>query len=196
MDFEVIVAQLESTGLCVVPGFLSREELLSLRGDLDTLWRAGGFARAGTGKGEGNDVRDLVRRDQTFWLERACANPVQEMLWDKLDSIQRTLNRSLYMGLVEFEGHYAVYPQGGFYKRHLDCFHQDDSRMVSLILYLNEDWNPSDGGQLRIYQGQSHTDVEPRSGTLVLFLSRDTEHEVLPSHAPRLSFTGWFKQKT
>lgn len=195
MDFESIAAQLERTGLCVRPGFLASQPLHELSEDLDSHWREGDFERAGTGKGKGKGVRELVRRDRTFWLDRHVANPVQSKLWESLDLLQRTLNRSLFMGLADFEGHYAVYPEGGFYKRHLDCFLQDDARMVSLILYLNRDWKPEDGGLLRIYRGSSHVDVEPKGGTLVLFLSRETEHEVLLSHSPRYSFTGWFKQK-
>lgn len=52
----------------------------------------------------------------------------------------------------------------------------------------------ADGGRLRVYGGGSHVDVDPGGGTLVCFLSEEKEHEVLPSHAPRISFAGWFKR--
>lgn len=83
--------------------------------------------------------------------------------------------------------------KGAFYRRHLDRFHKDDSRLVSFVLYLNQDWKAADGGRLRIYQEDSHTDIDPVRGTMVCFMSRESEHEVMESFASRYSFTGWFK---
>ena len=194
MDFVAIAEQLGKTGLSVWPNFLSAESLLEIQGDLKRIQSTQGFRRAGTGQGEGNDVRDLVRRDEVHWVERAALTKAQELLWSKLDQLQQAFNRTLYLGLSEFKGHYAVYSAGGFYKRHLDCFQKDDSRVVSLVLYLNPNWQPSDGGQLRIYGTDSHVDVQPRGGTLVCFMSRESEHEVLLSHGDRVSFTGWFNR--
>ena len=144
-------------------------------------------------------VQDSVRKDEIYWLERlgpvADSSAVQAMLWQKLDSLKQALNRSLYLGLTDFEGHYAIYPEGGFYRRHIDCFNNDNARVVSLILYLNPDWRPEHGGKLRIHERTDPAgsiDVDPVGGTLACFLSRETEHEVLESHQPRRSFTGWF----
>ena len=116
------------------------------------------------------------------------------MLWIQLDSLKQALNRTLFLGLVAFEGHYALYERGGFYVKHRDSFAQDDARVVSLILYLNSDWKAADGGKLRIYRSDSWVDVEPVGGTLVCFFSQESEHQVLRSHASRISLAGWFKQ--
>ena len=198
MTPEMVAEQLGRTGLCICPGFLSQKALCETRADLDAIQSAGGFYRAGTGKGVRKKVNDLVRRDEIHWLDRVLGNPVQSGLWEKLDSLKQALNRTLYLGLADFEGHYAVYPEGGFYRRHLDCFRKDDARKVSLVLYLNQDWKPSHGGQLRIYSSSdsrdgSHVDVDPVGGTMVCFMSRESEHEVRLNYRPRFSFTGWFK---
>lgn len=108
------------------------------------------------------------------------------------------LNRSLYLGLVDFEGHFAVYPKGGFYKAHLDRHRETSDRIVSVILYLNADWKPGDGGELKLWitPGNKEGDfiiIEPRMGTLVCFLSEDFWHEVLPAEKTRASITGWFR---
>lgn len=194
MHFATIAEQLGKTGLCVWPNFLSPESLLKIRVDLKRIQKAQGFRRAGTGQGKGNEVRELVRRDEVHWIERAVLTKAQSILWSKIDQLKQAFNRTLYLGLSEFKGHYAVYPAGGFYKRHLDCFQQDDARVVSLVLYLNPNWKLRDGGQLRIYGATSHVDVQPIGGTLVCFMSRESEHEVLLSHGTRLSFTGWFNR--
>ncbi|MDZ4084202.1 MAG: 2OG-Fe(II) oxygenase, partial [Bdellovibrionales bacterium] len=154
------------------------------------------FRRAGVGHGSKYEISDTVRQDEIHWLDRQCSNAAQDSLWARLDVLKTMFNRALFLGLDQFEGHYAVYQQGGFYQRHRDSFDDSDSesntRIVSLVLYLNESWQPTDGGQLRLYSEDSFTDVQPTSGTLVCFMSRESEHEVLTSAAQRLSFAGWY----
>lgn len=193
MDYESIAHTLNSTGRCVCPGFITPEFTEDLRQDLTRIQNEGKFRLGGVGQGKDLQVRTTVRRDEIHWLNEEDANSIQQVLWDKLNSLKQAFNRTLYLGLTEFEGHYASYPPGGFYKKHLDCFHGDSARMVSLILYLNQNWKPADGGQLRIYKEGAHIDIEPKGGTLVCFLSRELEHEVLLGHATRTSFVGWFK---
>lgn len=196
-DYEAIARALGESGRCIYPGFLPPTLVNAVREDLNGLRADGRFKRAGTGQGEGLEVRDLVRRDEIHWLDPLAASPAQQPLWERVEGLRMSLNRSLFLGLTEFEGHYAAYPPGGFYRRHLDTFRTDNSRAVSWILYLNRDWKPVDGGQLRIHEPDgSHSDIDPVGGTLVCFLSREVEHEVLPSRSERCSFTGWFKQSS
>ena len=108
------------------------------------------------------------------------------------------LNRRCFFGLKSFEGHFARYPVGSFYKRHLDQFHAVPHRIVTVILYLNDSWTEADGGQLRMYFPQEDgservEDVLPLGGRLVVFLSEEIPHEVLPTHKERISITGWLR---
>jgi SM-20-related protein len=65
---------------------------------------------------------------------------------------------------------------------------------VSLVLYLNEDWAPAAGGELRIFDAaDDHRDIEPIAGRLVYFLTPGREHAVLPTQRDRLSISGWFR---
>jgi SM-20-related protein len=113
-----------------------------------------------------------------------------------MESLRQALNRDLFLGLEDFESHFALYPPGAFYVRHLDRFRDNDRRTVSTVLYLNEGWLPQHGGQLRMYlkDGVEH-DVQPVGGSLVVFLSGDVPHEVLPASRERLSLTGWFRRR-
>jgi SM-20-related protein len=55
---------------------------------------------------------------------------------------------------------------------------------------------PEHGGQLRMYLDESaEHDVVPTGGCLVVFLSGDIPHEVLPATRERLSLTGWFRRR-
>lgn len=191
-----ITAELGSTGFSICHDFVSSSEAETLRNDLLALSASGQFRRAGVGHGSKYEILDSVRRDEIHWLDRQFSNAAQDSLWARLDILKTMFNRSLFLGLDQFEGHYAVYQQGGFYQRHRDSFDDSDvekkTRVVSVVLYLNENWRPNDGGQLRLYSENSFTDAEPTSGTLVCFMSREAEHEVLPSTAQRLSFAGWY----
>jgi SM-20-related protein len=114
-----------------------------------------------------------------------------------MDTLRRSLNRRLLLGMDEFEAHYALYAAGTHYARHHDRFRDDDARVLSSVLYLNLAWHDADGGALRLYLDaavpDAHLDIYPRDGTLVLFLSGDFEHEVLPATRERLSVAGWFR---
>ena len=193
MDSTSIAEQLGQNGLCVCPHFLSQTSLSETRHDLDEIQSRGNFKRAGIGKNNDQNVLNQTRHDETYWLERHLCNTTQSLLWDKLDLLKQAFNRTLFLGLGDFEGHYATYPEGGFYKRHLDCAQQKSDRMVTVVIYLNHNWQESDGGKLRIYSESSFIDINPIGGTMVCFMSQESEHEVLESHATRYSFTGWFK---
>jgi SM-20-related protein len=196
MTYKKICSDLEEFGLSVSDNFILFESLEKIRADFKYIQSHHGFTRAGVGHKTGLEVRSNIRRDEIHWLDEKLQNPIQKLIWDKLAELKQNINHSLFMGLTEFSGHYANYPIGGFYKRHLDCFQNNNSRLLSVILYLNPNWKTADGGKLRIYNQVSYVDISPIAGTLVCFLSRENEHEVLLNNAIRQSFSGWFTNET
>ncbi|MFM7726822.1 MAG: 2OG-Fe(II) oxygenase, partial [Flavobacteriales bacterium] len=99
--------------------------------------------------------------------------------------------RNFYLGIQDFECHYAHYPPGSFYKKHVDRHKNGSPRRVSSVLYLNTDWLEQDGGELRIYSDEeAFRTILPQLGTLALFLS-ELEHEVITTSRDRMSITGW-----
>ena len=172
----------------------------------DTLTRAladecrqraaeGELAPAGVGRGVFQEVREGIRGDHIQWLEAGQVDSCDRYL-ELMDSLRLALNRGLYLGLEDYESHFALYPPGAFYRKHVDRFRDDDRRMVSAVLYLNQAWLPEDGGQLRMYlENDVQYDVQPTGGCLVVFLSGEIPHEVMPSTRERLSLTGWFRRR-
>jgi SM-20-related protein len=100
------------------------------------------------------------------------------------------------LGMESIEAHYALYPTGAGYLRHRDRFRNNDSRVLSLVCYLNPDWPADAGGALRLHLPDGAIDIAPRTGTVVMFLSDEIEHEVLPATQPRLSIAAWFLRST
>lgn len=155
----------------------------------------GDLAPAAVGRGATQEVREGIRGDHIQWIEPGESEACDQYL-GVMDSLREAMNRSLFLGLEDFECHFAFYPPGAFYRQHLDRFRDDDRRMVSAVLYLNEAWLPESGGQLRMsLKGGVEHDVQPTGGCLVVFLSGDIPHEVLPATRDRLSLTGWFRRR-
>lgn len=152
------------------------------------------FQRAGVGREQDLHLNSTVRRDQIRWLE--YDDTAESAYLDWMTRLREGLNRRLFMGLFDYECHFAHYAPGAFYKRHLDAFRGKTNRLLTTVFYLNADWQPSNGGELLIYPEQGEEALErvmPRAGTLVIFLSDRFPHEVLPARADRYSIAGWFR---
>jgi SM-20-related protein len=140
-----------------------------------------------------------VRDDRVCWIDPQRATRRQASWLARMEGLRRALNQRLYLGLMGFEGHLAVYPPGARYHTHVDRFADASHRRVSVLLYLNEAWQPDDGGHLRLHLGEADRepfrDVTPRGGSLVAFLSDAVPHEVLPARRERWSLAGWFTNR-
>lgn len=191
-----VVQGLVERGYAVMPGYFSPFLVRALRHEAAARHGAGEFSRAGIGRRDGQHRNDLVRRDSICWLEGGTL--AQCRLFEEMEKLRQAINRSLFLGLFELEAHFARYPEGAFYRRHLDAFRGHDGRVVSTVIYLNEAWVAGDGGCLRLWPdsgaGAPALDVAPRGGTLVSFLSERIPHEVLPARRERLSIAGWFRR--
>ena len=109
-----------------------------------------------------------------------------------MDDFVQYLNRTCFTGLKSYEFHYAVYEEGSYYKKHVDQFVNDLSRKFSFVLYLSENWEPGDGGELLLFTEKEVLTIAPSLGK-ILFFTSDLPHEVLRTNKQRLSLTGWLK---
>jgi SM-20-related protein len=152
------------------------------------------FTEAGIGRQHKFRQNAHVRNDEISWIN---GNSPAGLQWlNFTTALQIYLNRRLFLGLFSFESHFAHYAPGRFYKRHLDAFKGQANRMLSLVIYLNPEWEQHDGGELIIYRDQRDQEgitIAPKYGTLAVFLSEEFEHEVKPTKRDRYSIAGWFR---
>lgn len=198
-SFSQIIDDIAERGWSVQPHFFEDDYLKSLSEEVRVFWREGGFREARIGTKIAQQIRPEIRSDFIYWLEPENLTDLQRIYWDRIDNLRLSLNRELYLGLQSFEAHFAVYPPGSFYKKHIDQFRSVQYRLISCILYLNFSWKESDGGQLRIYldskdESVGYTEVYPEAGTFVCFRSDTVYHEVLPGSRERFSLTGWLRR--
>lgn len=191
-----VVAQLADKGWAVEPDFLPPDLVRELASEAEHLHRSGQLSPAGTGQGQDREIRQEIRGDSIYWLDTLQPTRAQADYLQRMEALRLAINREMQMGLFDLETHFARYPAGAYYTKHLDVFRADSRRTLSVICYLNQHWSPGDGGQLRVHlQREEILDVLPEGGTLACFVSAKTYHEVLPATRTRVSLTGWFRRR-
>jgi SM-20-related protein len=193
-----VVDALAGPGWCVVDDFLPPTSVTILRQAAETLADQDLLRPAGVGRAAGAAIRTEIRSDRILWLAEVPPLPALAPYLARMEALRAALNAGLQLGLWELEAHLAWYGPGNHYRRHLDRFRDSPHRVVSTILYLNPEWQPAHGGQLRLYLDEGTgdvVDVLPRAGTLAAFLSERFYHEVFPAVRDRYSITGWFRRR-
>jgi len=162
------------------------EELLT-----DCLENQPDFKAAGIGRHQDSQLNKQIRKDKTLWL--TGNSPAQANFMALTDELRLEVNRNFFLGLFDYECHYAKYEIGDFYQKHLDAFKGKSNRVFTTVCYLN---TPDAGGELLIYEKDSDkaiARVAPKAGTLVVFESERFPHEVLAAESERYSIAGWFR---
>ncbi|MGY5849305.1 2OG-Fe(II) oxygenase [Salegentibacter sp. F14] len=198
--YEDIIADLVEKQYCIADNFFNPYEVAALRDSLKQKYREDEFKKAAIGNKVNEVIAKSVRGDFILWLNEAEAGVAEKLFFNKINALVAYLNKTCFLGILSKEFHYALYPAGTFYKRHLDTFQNDARRKLSLVCYLNEeDWKAKNGGELVIYKEKNGKEIAkniyPMAGRVVIFESQILEHEVKPVNTPRLSITGWLKTR-
>lgn len=182
--------QLAQQDYVIIDAFLPQETLASVLTYFDELIEKDAFKKAAIGKTGSEKIMQEVRGDYTYWL-KSDVDPLPQ-LFEVLTQTKDLINQLCYLSLADFEFHFAHYPEGSFYKKHLDQFSGRNNRMISMIIYLNKDWVEGDGGELQIYpENQPIQKIAPLMNRCVMFRSDTLLHEVLKANKSRKSVTGW-----
>lgn len=191
--FEELATQSWSSSSLIFPKAFC--EALAL--ECQNLASQGLLTLAAVGHGSTKTNRTDIRGDFTRWLTEDDVSPLSQQTQRALSQILNALNQAFYLGLQRHEAHFAYYPPGAGYEKHIDNHRGSGARKITFILYLNENWQKDHGGELSIFDPQNPdcriAQVEPRLGTFVLFRSELFPHQVEKSFQPRRSLTGWFR---
>jgi len=192
VDLATAASQLRLHGFAVVENALPNSVLDGLdRGCIDSAEAP--FTPAGTGRGTSHQPNASARGDLIRWLDDA--RETDHAYLDFMEHLRAALNERLYLGLLDYESHYAMYAPGTRYEKHLDSLAGQKNRLLSTVVYLNTDWRLADGGELLLYRQDAPEAIArilPKCGSMVLFLSEEFPHEVLSATKPRHSVAGWF----
>jgi 2OG-Fe(II) oxygenase superfamily len=168
--------------IAVVPDFLPKSEVLSLRRDAENLYTSNSFSTdalasyGSSGKFDPSKDRTVLKLSQ--WKNNVLGDwTVRNNFGARIRDLRRDLAINLQRpGLLQgasvsaygdgsTEISYTRFGPGAFLKRHVDEHHEElkgvagwskpTRRSLSWLIYLNDDWNLNDGGCLRCYQRTS-----------------------------------------
>ncbi len=198
--YEVIIENIISHKYAIVENFFDAEEVLALRESLLEKYDEDLFKKAAIGNHANQLIVKSIRGDVILWIDELKSNYAESIFFKKINDLVAYLNKTCFLGIMQKEFHYALYPTGTFYKRHIDTFQNDDRRKLSFVVYLNEEgWSLENGGELVLYLNKNGQEAEkviyPFPGRVVIFESQEIEHEVKPVTTLRLSITGWLKTR-
>lgn len=173
---------------------ISPASALKLRKSAESKFNANQFKPATLS--QSTQLETSIRSDSIFWLDKnsTLMNETDHEALLQVEKLGQQLKDYFRIGLNEVECHYAVYNEGHFYHKHRDATSQNNKRVFSFVVYLNESWNPDDGGQLVGYSDSVRVfSINPQMGQMILFNS-ELEHEVVKTQKTRYSLTGWIRR--
>jgi SM-20-related protein len=218
VNIAIIIDNLATQGYAIVEDFLPIYVVAQLAIEANTRDAQGALQPAKTGL-TGQLANAEIRGDSIAWLsEQDDFMPIKHY-FSQMHALKNAFNEALFLNLASLETHFAIYNIGAKYGKHLDQFnagHGVQVRQISSILYLNQNWQAADGGELRMYLHEDNLssenlpdnnlsddslpiekyfDIAPIGGRLVLFKSSEFWHEVLPTTRERMSITGWLRTR-
>ncbi|WP_421851644.1 2OG-Fe(II) oxygenase [Marinomonas sp.] len=192
--FANLLMDLQTKGWSVQDDFFSADFTQALMDEAESIQNAF-MLQAGVGRKQDHQIVLDARRDYIQWIDPD--KPIRIDFLKMMTDLRVALNRRLFLGLFDYEAHFARYEKGAFYEKHIDAFKGESNRILSTVLYLNEDWQDGDGGELVIYD-ENNPSMEigrffPKKGRLAVFLSECFYHEVVVAKRTRHSIAGWFR---
>lgn len=192
---EELLDQLENKGYFIWDNFLESHTTKAISESWNEKIQNAELKKAGIGRADNYQVDAGERGDFIFWISKENTDEFVKTYLEKIEALITDLNRSFFLGIRDYECHFALYPVGTRYARHVDRHRSGSSRIVSFVFYLNENWHTEDGGHLCIYENDELVEkILPAASRLVVFLS-EKEHEVLTTNRSRASITGWMLNK-
>ncbi|WP_310684581.1 2OG-Fe(II) oxygenase [Aliifodinibius sp. S!AR15-10] len=175
----------------VIDDFISDRLYQNIQHYFQVLLDESEFDKAAIGSSDQRKVESEIRGDFIYWLDPEKDAELSE-LFSLLDSVVINLKEHLFLSISDYEFHFALYPPNTRYEKHVDQFQGQSNRVISMLIYLNEDWKPGDGGELKIYRPDGDEQlIEPLAKRMVMFKSDTVEHEVMLTKTSRRSITGW-----
>lgn len=183
-------------GFHIIDNFLDPKECNELRVIAQQMYQQGQYRSAKIGFNTKSQLNNAIRTDEIAWFGEDHPEPAIKAYLQTTHELMICFNRTLFLGLNEFETHFAAYQTGAFYKKHTDQFATNKSRKISCVYYLNEDWTAALGGELKLYakDEQIMQSVLPIGNRFICFTS-DLLHEVCVTNQTRFSIAGWMKTR-
>lgn len=178
---------LQNDGYCIINGFAGADVALQMREEAHRLYEQGYMFPSQSTNEDGNamvkenvyatelngDEWELAPTLLDYTRSVVLQAPILlDHFFPHLQISRRMYGTKLAVSLGE----------GSKYPKHCDNSGLPDQRKVTMVYYLNPYWEPSHGGELRLFtKDQGIVSVEPQADTLAVFWSDQVVHDVLPT---------------
>lgn len=192
--FQQLTDNLYNHGFHIIDNFLDDIHYAGLCETIQRLQQQQSFRQGKIGQKSDKTQNSSIRNDQILWLDKQDRQDSTKAYFAAIDQLCQQLNQSLFLGLFDYESHFAIYPPHSYYKKHVDQFATTQDRRISCVYYLNQDWQPSFGGELTLYDQADKilTKTLPFGNRFICFNS-DIPHEVHTTYQTRYSIATWLK---
>ena len=154
--------RLNDENFVVVDGFLPREDVIKLKREVKRAHETGHMTPGVLAGGKAGNATQYtmkhVRGDHVGWFSGTEADIGWELLPAAMKKTDTLVNELGKLGgecshvSSRSQAMCSVYPGGGArYVRHVDNPDQN-GRLVTALIYLNESWEEGDGGELRVFR--------------------------------------------
>ena len=185
---EQLIDTLVDTHLCVMPGFFEPALTQALYEEVKQRSEGAQLDAARVGKAHQLSRIESIRGDAIQWLNGETAAQAQFLAI--MEHYRQALNQHLFLGLNELEAHFAHYPPGTGYQRHLDSFQNNNLRRITIVVYLNPEWNEADGGQCHAHSGTFVVNVSVSNSSSSAVRSGPSTRQVLSPMRDGISMAG------
>lgn len=191
-----LLDQLCTEKFAIIDNFLAEEAYVALLQFMHSLNNNVDFREAHIGNQRSMTRNTTIRSDKTLWIDDALEeNSVMQPYLSAIYTLIKIFNQHLFTNLKGWEGHFAIYKPGDFYRKHVDQFRTNKDRQLSCLYYLNDPWEIENGGELVLYNDSDEvlSRILPKGNRFVCFRS-ELPHEVLPCFLRnRYSISAWLK---
>eukprot|EP01125_Pyxidicula_operculata_P012522 TRINITY_DN4114_c0_g1_i1.p1 TRINITY_DN4114_c0_g1~~TRINITY_DN4114_c0_g1_i1.p1 ORF type:complete len:259 (-),score=35.01 TRINITY_DN4114_c0_g1_i1:24-800(-) len=207
---------LETRGFSVIDNAFGEEWCKTIREEMDILFDSDLFVASKnklSAEGENKIIGHVLDKPGIYELDMVVdgkvickpevfllAENIKSLYEEEMPKLVEVFNRACpELELVNLDQMKLQINKGigGCFPLHFDTKTEISSRHLTAILYLNEDWQPGNGGELRLYPlPYKEEDVAPKMDRLAIFCSHQMLHRVMPAKTPRYCFSLWFGSKS
>ncbi len=138
LDQPELFHALYQKGYAIVPEFISSDLREQLFAEAMQRHQQHQMHQAHIGQGCDKQIKTTIRGDAIYWL--SGETPAQRDFLAQIEYYKQQLNQRFYLGINNYEAHFAHYPAGTYYKTHWDNFRGRGNRIVTTVVYLNPSW--------------------------------------------------------
>src|SRR5437868_573387 len=111
---------LEQNGWASADGLLPKNLEQRLFLECQKSWQEGLFKEAHIGRGQDKSLHSEIRGDSILWLNSEQKESASSLFLQWAAELRQELNRHYFLGLRSEEFHFARYPIGSGYQKHID----------------------------------------------------------------------------